>query len=466
MKYLLFGTGDYYRRYRKWFDKEEVTALLDNAADRQGTCIDGNVVLSPEDGVRLDYDRIVILSFYVLEMKCQLINLGVSESKIFHFYQLHDIIDSRKRKRSLQYYGNAGQIVSREDQKKVLLLSQDLTLGGPSLALYHAARILQRKGWQVVYASMLDGPLREMLLDTQIPLIVDENLQIAGMDECKWTWKFSMLICNTINFHVFLSRRKTDIPVIWWLHDSPFFYGGVDKKVLQRIDRTGIRVVSVGPVPERAMHEKLPDMPIGRLIYGVADVPDVLRKKKTLYSGTKIIFTTIGYIEWRKGQDLLMQAIAQLTDAERESAVFYFVGQDVSEMAQSIRQQSLEIPQIRMTGTVDRGTINEILEHTDIMICPSREDPMPTVCAEAMMHAVPCLVSDATGTAEYLHNGTDGLVFQSEDVQELVEKIRWCIRNRRSLDMMGNRARAVYETYFSMEAFERALVKAIDSCGN
>ena len=63
-------------------------------------------------------------------------------------------------------------------------------------------------------------------------------------------------------------------------------------------------------------------------------------------------------------------------------------------------------------------------------------------------------------------NGTDGLVFQSEDVQELVEKIRWCIRNRRSLDMMGNRARAVYETYFSMEAFERALVKAIDSCGN
>ena len=63
MKYLLFGTGDYYRRYQKWFDKEEVAALLDNAADKQGTRIDGKAVLAPEDGVRLDYDRIVILSF-------------------------------------------------------------------------------------------------------------------------------------------------------------------------------------------------------------------------------------------------------------------------------------------------------------------------------------------------------------------------------------------------------------------
>ncbi len=303
-----------------------------------------------------------------------------------------------------------------------------------------------------------------MLLDAQIPVVVDENLQIAGMDECEWTWNFSMLICNTINFHVFLSKRKADIPVIWWLHDSAFFYGGVDQEVLQRIDRTGMQVVSVGPVPERAMHEKLPDLPIGRLVYGVADVPQ--KRNKQMCGSMHVVFTTIGYIERRKGQDLLMQAIAQLDDTERESVVFYLVGQDVSEMAQCIRQQSLAMPEVKMTGTVDRETINEILEQTDVLICPSREDPMPTVCAEAMMHAVPCIVSDATGTAEYLHDGTDGLVFQSEDVAELVEKIRWCMRHRTMLDVMGARARTVYETYFSMQAFEKSLAEAIEGCRN
>lgn len=31
-----------------------------------------------------------------------------------------------------------------------------------------------------------------------------------------------------------------------------------------------------------------------------------------------------------------------------------------------------------------------------------REDPMPTVVAEAMFYGVPCIVSDAVGTAEYI----------------------------------------------------------------
>ena len=35
MKFLLFGTGDYYERYKKWFDKNQVLALLDNAYEAE-----------------------------------------------------------------------------------------------------------------------------------------------------------------------------------------------------------------------------------------------------------------------------------------------------------------------------------------------------------------------------------------------------------------------------------------------
>ncbi len=54
---------------------------------------------------------------------------------------------------------------------------------------------------------------------------------------------------------------------------------------------------------------------------------------------------------------------------------------------------------------------------------------MPTVCAEAMMHSVPCILSDAAGTAAYVEDGVNGLVFQSENVQELSEKIKWCMNH-------------------------------------
>ncbi len=77
MKFLLFGTGDYYNRYKKWFEQQEVIALLDNALQKQHTYIDEIEVLSPKEGIELSYDVIVILSFYVKQMRQQLLSLGV-----------------------------------------------------------------------------------------------------------------------------------------------------------------------------------------------------------------------------------------------------------------------------------------------------------------------------------------------------------------------------------------------------
>ena len=85
MKILLFGTGDYYNRCKKWFENQEVLALLDNSEQKQYTMIDGLKVLPPAEGVVLKYDIIVILSFYVEQMKRQLISLGVKPEKIYHF---------------------------------------------------------------------------------------------------------------------------------------------------------------------------------------------------------------------------------------------------------------------------------------------------------------------------------------------------------------------------------------------
>ena len=72
MHFLLFGTGDYYNRFKKWFPRENVLALLDNSPVRQHTLVDGIEVLPPSEGIKLDYDSIVILSFYIKEMRQQL----------------------------------------------------------------------------------------------------------------------------------------------------------------------------------------------------------------------------------------------------------------------------------------------------------------------------------------------------------------------------------------------------------
>ena len=48
MKILLFGTGDYYQKYKRWFRKEDIAGLIDNDANKQGTLIDGYEVYPPQ----------------------------------------------------------------------------------------------------------------------------------------------------------------------------------------------------------------------------------------------------------------------------------------------------------------------------------------------------------------------------------------------------------------------------------
>lgn len=120
-------------------------------------------------------------------------------------------------------------------------MSQELTLGGPAIALFHVAEILIKNGYEVIFASMLDGPLKALLLDANIPVVVDVNLQIEKMTDVEWLDSFSLVVCNTMNYYVFLSERKKDIPCIWWLHDSAFFYDGIDKTVLRNIDRNNLK---------------------------------------------------------------------------------------------------------------------------------------------------------------------------------------------------------------------------------
>lgn len=460
MRYLIFGTGDYYNRYKKWFQQQEVLALLDNSEQKQHTVIDGFDVLTPEEGIKMDYDIIVILSFHVKQMKQQLISLGVDKDRIYHFYDLHQLIGAEVVKRPVQYFLKAEEVVECRQPvlPKILLLSHDLTLGGPAIALFHAAAVLKKQGYMIVFASMLDGPLKQQLIENDIPIIVDENLQISTMQETDWAKTFSVIICNTLNFYVFLSERDTRIPVIWWLHDAAFFYEGVNKNVIGKMCLSNLKAVSVGPVPAEAIREFLPDMVCDELLYGVADTEDstALTEEKDVTR-----FITIGFLEARKGQDILLQAIKKLPDNIRRSSEFYIVGHEATLFGERIRSESSDIREIFFTGSVGRERIHELINSSDILICPSREDPMPTVAAEAMMHSVPCIVSDATGTAAYIHNGEDGYVFPSEDVQTLTERIEWCVINKEKLEGMGKKARKLYEKYFSMPAFEKQFMEVI-----
>ncbi|MCI8666593.1 MAG: glycosyltransferase family 4 protein [Dorea sp.] len=460
MRYLLFGTGDCYERYKRWFCKNEIVALIDNSVDKQGKKLDGYEVISPAEGIQREFDAVIILSFYVRDMRAQLESLGVTKEKIYHFYDLHRLIDIRKNHKELSKYGD---FTAQKGQKKILLLNQNLSIGGPAFTLFDCARILKKNGYYVAYGAMVDGPLREKILQENIPVIVDENLLVGTMKDSLWVQEYDVVICNAINFYVFLSDRDTAIPTIWWLHDSKFFYEGVDKQIISRISELNLRILAVGNVPKMALREYAPELKVETLLYGVKE--DNSYSKMVLGEAfkTKIIlnFITIGFVEARKGQDILVEAVMLLPQYIKKQCRFYIVGENSSMLAKTLEDKARDIPELIFTGVVE--DVHKYLKNADVLICPSREDPMPAVCTEAMMHELPCLVSDAIGTAAYIQEKKNGLLFQNGNIEELARQIVWCVEKRQELTLIGKKSRKIFENNFSMDIFEKNLLEVIEN---
>lgn len=461
MKILLFGTGDYYRKYKKWFRTDDIVALVDNNPNKSGTDLDGFAVYLPEDAVKLEYDLIVILSVHEIAMRKQLQELGVSGDRIMGYADLHSHPELCTSPKPLDFSmtGEAFyDIVTGSLEEYILVMSHNLDLNGAALALFYAARILKKNGRKLLFVSWNDGELKKYLMEGDIPVIIDPNLEVGTAKSIRWIRSFDKMICNTLNYYLFLSDRRETDKIIWWLHDPAMFYETIDKDILRRIDPANLQVVAAGPISEAAMKGYRPDMQVKQLLYGLPDC-DICKRKT---ENEKLELVTIGNVQEYKGQDLLVEAISGLSQEERQKVHLRIVGSQDSAFADAVKARAQELGgTIDFIPPADRETIQKILGSVDVLVCPSRVDTMSISSSEAMQHAVPCIVSDSTGIASYIHNEVDGLIFQCGSAEDLMGKVRWCLNNRNRLTGMGDVARKIYEKYFSMDVFEERLLNTL-----
>jgi len=459
MRVLIFGTGDYYQRYKKWFVPETIIALLDNNEEKQHTYLDGHIVLSPQDGLKLEYDKVYILSVYDREMRQQLCELGVPSEKIYNQFNLRQELHLRKQPLHIFSSDNRLLTLGNDSKQKILFISYDLRLNGASMASLYAARALQYGGYSVVVGTSEGGEVCQELLDLNIPVIVDANLQIETACDVEWIRQFPVIICNTMNYYQFLSMRNPSQQFIWWLHDSELFYDSLDKKILSSIVSDKLAVYSVGPVPRKAVQKYLPALSVNTLLYGI---PDVCYRAPQ--NSEKLIFAIIGLVQARKGQDLFVKAVKRLPESWRQLAEFWIIGDDSSLFAQKVHEDAAQIPQIRFLGECGRAAMMSLYPKVSVLVAPSREDPMPVVATEAMMHYHPCIVSRATGTAEYIEDGKTGWICETEDVESLKDKMLCALEHSDKLESIGREARKIYDAYFSMSVFEKNLLAVVQKC--
>ena len=128
-------------------------------------------------------------------------------------------------------------------------------------------------------------------------------------------------------------------------------------------------------------------------------------------------FLFIGRHERRKGVPELLEAIAPLRAPGVE---FHFVG-PIPE------QLRLKRDDVVYHGTVtDTATLQGILDSSDVLLCPSFAEGMPTVVLEAMARGLAVIATDVGATAEWV-GADNGVLLPFPDVGALRTAIERCI---------------------------------------
>lgn len=459
MRALLFGTGEYYHRYKWCFSRVEIVALLDNDVRKQGTRLDDLPIMAPSAALGEPYDGIYLLSIHAAAMRRQLLDLGVSPAKIFDCDEIYDSLQGFLPKFTLSADHSPRQ--RQGNALRIAVLAQDMEFYGATVVLCQAVQILAQY-WEVTVVAMRDGPLRESFLQAGAKVAVDPLLLIAPLDEIPWVPQYDLLFINTNLFYGLFRRNHLRLPMIWWLHEPEMLYQGKFCEKIAGKYSDNIHVYAVGTLAAEPFQKRCPQWPMaGMLRFGVEDFFLHHSRRRN----EKMIFAVVGTIDPIKGQDVFIEAIMQLPDEMRAQCEFWLIGGTAGDFAAEVLRQAAEIPGMKVFGVLDREQMKEIYQTMDVLVCPSREESMSAVTVEAMMHFHPCIVSERTGVAEFVSERENGLIFPAEDAAALADKMRWMFERRDHLNEMGLRARGTYERYFSCEAFAEELLRVVKRLG-
>lgn len=447
MRAILFGLGNYYSRFRKYFRDEDIVVLCDNNKEQHGKIIDGKRVISPEEICKYEYDKVYILSSYVQEIRAQLLDLGINEDKIEVFFNIS--IGSNNVEKTK---GNK----QTEKGKEILVIASDFnSTSGATTVLLEASKLLLKSGYDITAASPIDGMAKESFLQVCCEVIIDPRLLVGTLADIEWVEKYDKIIVNTVHYYYLFRKHNTSKQIIWWLHEPEMYYSSIDTKILNGIDYQNIRVYAVSNIARNPISKRTDKIRCDILVYGKKDSP---RCSLRIKDHAKMKFIVIGGITHIKGQDILVEAVMKINNQAKGRFEVIFVGNNRGRFADELKEViSKYCLPIKYVNPMNNNKVLELLEEQDVLICCSREDSLPVVTIEAMMKSVPCIISNMTGTADYVNNYANSIIFENENADDLSKKIMWCLDHKDKVIDMGQNARKVYEEFFSAEIFSKKI---------
>ncbi|RTL59632.1 MAG: glycosyltransferase [Sphingobacteriales bacterium] len=365
---------------------------------------------------------------------------------------------------SPEYYKVVGSGVDRttsQSKGNVLLISHDLSLSGAPLVLVDIAKVLLNSGYFPVVCSPSDGPLRETYEELGVTVIIDVLVLRQHPSFERFARNFDLLICNTIVTWPVVLQMQATVKTVWWIQEAKVIDLFANNAEMVQALRTAKNIITVSDYSIEHIR-KYTGTPVKKIYNSCSDIDGIPFSK--VLEGEKIVISLIGSIESRKGQDIILEALNNISTGLLSKIELRLIGRILDyEYYKSLQPKAADKPWVKFLGEMDHNECLKQLETTHILVNASRDDPFPVTLVEAFCYGKACIVSNRSGFAEVITEGVNGYVFNIDDVADLSGKIALTVSSGTRIEQMGIAARKTFEKFLRPETFSDRLLHYIEN---
>ena len=261
-----------------------------------------------------------------------------------------------------------------------------------------------------------------------------------------------------------VKANKVNAEIIWHEHNERSLVKNPIKKIYQKINlryQYGVIGKKVHIISLYNGFEKF----LRRYGYkgNIEVIPNGIEEKRITFSpkvrGDSIKFLTFGGRADDKGLDILLKSIKILKKRTNCKFVIYITkGKDTKEWVNKNFEDDIpkEIDIIPQTENV-----SGLFEKVDCFLAPSRRETFSYAVAEAMLSGTPAIISDLEAVS-WAFSQKSIITFESENVNDLAEKIINYMENNVSEQYLKDARKFVLENY-TVSAWADKVIKYYDS---
>jgi glycosyltransferase involved in cell wall biosynthesis len=362
--------------------------------------------------------------------------------------------------------------MTNQSPARVLFFAHETTWSGAPIQLLHLVGWFKRNGWEVAVAvpkpeTAESGPISDELrrIGVEIFPVLDLSAPPDLAELGALCARFDVVVANTlVMWAAVRAAHEQGIPAVWYIHESLVAHH-LAAQIPEIKPALGLADILIMPTRRTAqLYATLTDRPIEVVPYGIPSAKAT--PGKPAKDSELIRFLLLGTYEPRKGQDICLQAIDQLSATAKSRAVFQVAGRILDRpFYERLAQQAGQMPNVELRDALDHSEALEASAAADVLVCASRDETMPIAILEAMSLGKAIVTTNVGGIAEWLNDGVNALLVPAENSGALAEALRRCVDEPGLIASLGGNARRTFAESFSIdrlgERFELLLNRAI-----